>query len=224
MSLAFQAVLFDMDGLMLDTERLARAIWYDVMREHGYTLTDAVYLNILGTTESETIRIFQQAFGTDAPILEMFYAKQQRLRASVLQGKLNLKPGLLRLLDWLERRQVMRAVATSTYRGLALEKLGVTGLIARFHAVVAGDEVPRGKPAPDLFLEAARRLNVAPSRCVVLEDSDNGARAAVAAGMRVIVVPDLKAPSDDVRRAAWHIAASLDEAARILAEACDEMA
>ena len=109
-----------------------------------------------------------------------------------------LKPGLLDLLDWLEARRIPKAVATSTRRDRAQAKLARTALLSRFVALVGGDEVARGKPAPDIFLAAAARLGEAAQHCVVLEDSEPGVRAALAAGMTPIMVPDLHAPSADL--------------------------
>ena len=118
-------------------------------------------------------------------------------RSSTREG-IALKPGLLDLLDWLEARRIPKAVATSTRRDRAQAKLARTALLPRFVALVGGDEVARGKPEPDIFLAAAARLGEAAQHCLVLEDSEPGVRAALAAGMTPIMVPDLHAPSDDL--------------------------
>ncbi|MEZ4662666.1 MAG: HAD family hydrolase [Caldilineaceae bacterium] len=107
-------------------------------------------------------------------------------------------------------------MATSTARPLALKKLTTTGLIDRFATIVGGDEVPNGKPAPDIFLAAAARLAVAPARCLVLEDSEAGVRAAHAAGMQSIMVPDLKAPSAAVKALALTVVQSLTDVSQLL--------
>ena len=152
-------------------------------------------------------------------LAEMYAVKDRRMREAIAQGRLTVKPGLWRLLDWLDKHAVPRAVASSTYRELVLKKLSAARLLDRFHAIVGGDEVAHGKPAPDIFLEAARRLSAPPNRCVVLEDSDNGARAALSAGMRVIVIPDLKLPAADVQQSAWRVLTSLEEAIQALGQA-----
>lgn len=212
------AVIFDMDGLMLDTETLAREAWYGAMRRWGYALTDDVYLRVLGTTAERTREIFREAFGPDIPIEAIYDQKQRYVDQAIESGRLTLKPGLIELLDWLEAMRIPKAVASSTARAMVLKKLNRVNLAGRFGAIVGGDEVTHGKPAPDIFLEAARRLDAPPRCCIALEDSENGVRAAHAAGMRVIMVPDLKAPDDSVRALANWVVPSLYVAHQVLRE------
>jgi HAD superfamily hydrolase (TIGR01509 family) len=212
------AVIFDMDGLMLDTETLAREAWFRTMREFGYPLTDAIYFQVLGATGARTRRIFQAAFGDDIPIEAMYARKQHLLEEEVNTGRIAIKPGLIELLDQLDQWCMPKAVGSSTIRALVLKKLSAVGLLEQFDAIVGGDEVEHGKPAPDIFLQAARRLDVASDECIVLEDSDNGVRAAHAAGMRAIMVPDLKPPDDDVLPLAYRVVPTLAHAGALLAE------
>ena len=197
-----QAVLFDMDGLLLDTERMARDIWFAVARESGYVLNDAIYLPILGTNVAGTKRIIQDAFGPATPVDAMHIEKNVRLEAAVHAGEVPVKPGAVELLETLAARGLRSAVATSTGHALARLKLHVTGLLPRFEAVSGGDEVAHGKPAPDVYLLAAARLGVQPTRCLALEDSANGVRVAHAAGMSVIMVPDLAPATAEMRELA----------------------
>jgi HAD superfamily hydrolase (TIGR01509 family) len=210
------AVIFDMDGLMLDTEMLAREAWFNTMHTFGIDLTDAVYLQVLGTTGAHTRHIFQEAYGAEIPIDAMYAHKQQYIDNAIVQGRIAAKPGLVALLDWLDAHHIPKAVGSSTVRELVLKKLAVAGVCDRFNVIVGGDEVQHGKPAPDIFLKCAELLRVPPAQCVVLEDSDNGARAAHAAGMRCIIVPDLKPPADEVRPLADAVVASLDEAGSVI--------
>jgi HAD superfamily hydrolase (TIGR01509 family) len=206
------AVIFDMDGLMLDTETLAREAWFATMRDFGIDLTDEVYLQVLGTTGARTRQIFTEAYGDHIPIDQMYARKQMLLDDAVMRGRVKTKPGLIELLDYLDARQIKKAVGSSTVHALVLKKLGTVGLVDRFPVIVGGDDVVRGKPAPDIFLRCAELLGVSSSVCLVLEDSDNGVRAAHAAGMCVIVVPDLKPPAKDVQALAWQIVGSLHDA------------
>jgi HAD superfamily hydrolase (TIGR01509 family) len=211
-----RAVIFDMDGLMLDTERLAREAWYATMRAWGYNLTDEVYLQVLGTTGERTRRIFEAAFGDDIPIDAMYDYKQRLIDRAIASGEIAVKPGLLTLLDQLDTWGMPKAVASSTARALVLRKLDAVGLVDRFNAIVGGDEVAHGKPAPDVFVEAARRLGVPASACAVLEDSDNGIRAAHGAGALAIMVPDLQPPDADTAALAWRVVPSLTDALALL--------
>ena len=206
------AVFFDMDGLMLDTETLAREAWYETMRAFGVALTDDVYLRVLGTTGARTRQIFIEAYGANIPIDEMYIYKQAYIDRAIALGRIAAMPGLLALLDWLDARNIKKAVGSSTARALVMKKLSAVNLLDRFPVIVGGDDIEHGKPAPDIFLRCAALLDVSPAECIVLEDSNNGVRAAHAAGMHCIMVPNLKPPDDDVKALTWRIVASLDEA------------
>jgi HAD superfamily hydrolase (TIGR01509 family) len=212
---AVKAVIFDMDGLMFDTERLARDAWRRAMAEQGYALDDDVYLTAVGRTVEGACGVFVDAFGPDLPIADIEAAKARYLRDMLEPGP-PLKPGLLPLLDGLEALRLPLAVASATARAEIERRLAGVSLLRRFDAVVGGDEVARGKPAPDLFLLAAGRLGARPADCLVLEDSEAGVRAAAAAGMAVVMVPDLVEPSPSVRALAEAVLPSLAEALEIV--------
>ncbi len=211
-----RAVIFDMDGLMFDSERVARDLWLDIARRRGYTISNDVYLSILGTNIPATMSILQHALGKDAPVAAMQQEKQLALEHAVRLRAVPLKSGLIELLDALDALGLRKAVGTSSPHALAQLKLGTYGLLPRFEHIVGGDQVSHAKPAPDIFLKVAAKLGVAPAQCVVLEDSENGVRAAHAAGMRPIIVPDLVQPSSEVRALAWHVLDSLHDAPHAL--------
>ncbi len=196
------AILFDMDGLMLDTERLLYAAWQRAMADFGYEASEEVFLASVGTTVASTNQLLRAAYGPDFPLEDTNGRTGDYVWQEVDTRGAPLKPGLLALLDFLEARGSPKAVASSSERATIDRLLGSVGLLERFAVTVAGDEVAHGKPAPDIFLLAASRLGVEPGRCLVLEDSEPGARAAHAAGMAVIIVPDLKPPSDETARLA----------------------
>ena len=209
------AVIFDMDGLMFDTERLARDAWRCAMAEHGYALDDELYLTVVGRTVEGACSVFVDAFGPDLPISDIEAAKARYLR-DMLEPSPPLKPGLLTLLDGLEALRLPLAVASATALAEVERRLASVGLLGRFAAIVGGDEVARGKPAPDLFLLAAERLGAHPEDCVVFEDSEAGVHAAAAAGMAVVVVPDLVEPSPSARAMARAVLPSLAEALEVV--------
>jgi HAD superfamily hydrolase (TIGR01509 family) len=209
------AVIFDMDGLMFDTERLARDAWRAALADHGYALGDDVYLSVVGHTAQEARATFVAALGPDLPIDDVAAGAARRLRELLLPVP-PLKPGLVALLDGIDDLRLALAVASSTAHAEVERRLVAAGLSPRFAAVVGGDEVARGKPAPDLFLLAGERLGVAPDRCLVLEDSEAGVRAAGAAGMSCVMVPDLVEPAPAVRRSAAAVVVSLSDVLAVL--------
>ena len=135
---------------------------------------------------------------------------------AVLDAHVPVKPGALEILDFLAGRGLPLAVATSSSRRTVERHLGKAGLLDRFRAVAARDDVERGKPHPDLYLEAARRLGVAPQHCVAFEDSNNGLTAAHAAGTMAIMVPDILQPTPEVRAKCVTVLPDLHEALRLL--------
>ncbi|MEM7533241.1 MAG: HAD family phosphatase [Chloroflexota bacterium] len=216
MKLNIQAVIFDMDGLMIDTERIAQQAWQQVGAEWGYTFSDDVYLQAIGRTKEDTGVLFKEAYGVSFPFEEMYAQKQALLHDAVHYGEIPIKDGLLDLLDWLEAQHIPKAVATSTARPTATIKLQKTGLIDRFPVTVCGDEIANGKPAPDIYLKAAIGLGIEPATCLVLEDSEPGTHSAHAAGMIPITVPDMKLPSAETRSIAYAVVDSLHDVLDIL--------
>ena len=211
----FSAIIFDMDGLMLDTERLARRAWRQAGAEWGYAIPDEVYLLAVGRTKPDTEKLFRDALGPDFPFQEMYEHKQAYMQAATEDG-IPIKPGLFDLLARIDALGLAKTVATSTARPMAIQKLTLSGLIERFDFIVCGDEVANGKPAPDIYLAAALGLKASPTECLVLEDSEAGIRAAYAAGMTPVMIPDLKQPSPETRALAYRVLPSLAEVVGLL--------
>jgi HAD superfamily hydrolase (TIGR01509 family) len=180
-----------MDGLMLDTESLGARAWEEVAATRGIEFDAVVAQRLIGRTLADCRALILDHHGEDYPVDALMAGWNATFDALVEREGLALKPGLTELLDWLAERAIPQAVATSTRRSRARAKLEATGLWPRFAALVGGDEVARGKPAPDIFLAAARLLATPPKRCLVLEDSVAGLEAAAAAGIPAIMVPDL---------------------------------
>ena len=213
LSRAPAAVLFDMDGLLLDSERVALAIMSACAAELGLVWNHQVGLRIIGRSVIDSNRILREHYGDDARLDALPGAFRTRYDRHIDDHAIPLKPGVMQLLDLLDAHGIAHAVATSTQRERAARKLERNGLLPRFDALVGGDDVERGKPAPDIFLAAARALGVAPARCLVLEDSNAGARAGLAAEMAVVMVPDLLEPDAAVIALGAHCQPSLLEVA-----------
>ena len=211
-----RAVVFDMDGLLVDSEAVFRDSMMHVAREHGHDLPLEVFLRMVGLPAPSSRSVAIAHFGADFPIDEFNEAVWRHARAHHDDIGVALKAGVTELLDHLDEAGLPRAVATSSTHAAVEHQLGRNGLLSRFQAVVAAGDYARGKPNPDPFLTAAQRLGVDPLDCLALEDSHNGVRAAHAAGMMTIMVPDLLAATDEMRERCIAIAESLHDVRHIL--------
>jgi len=203
------AVVFDMDGLMLDTEIHAAQAWTDAAELLGMDFDRAVTTRLVGHNSPDCMALIRAHHGPDYPVEALLEAWHGAYETIIEREGITLKPGLIELLAWLDAERIPKAVATSTRKVRALAKLTRARLADRFAALVGGDEVARGKPAPDIYLEAAARLGIPAIECVALEDSEPGINAALAAGMMPIMVPDLGAPSSALLARAPLVFASL---------------
>lgn len=181
-----RAVVFDCDGVLVDSEPLAAEAWRRVLAEHGYALTDDDVEYCRGLTVADMYPYL--ATRADLPSFEDLLAEVDAVRTPLYADHLEAFPDAVVTVRELARDGIPLAVASSSRRHLLIEKLERFDLRRYFAAIVGGDEVARGKPAPDVFLAAADRLGVAPEQCLVVEDAAAGAEAAVTAGMRVVVV------------------------------------
>lgn len=205
------AVLFDMDGLMLDTERISMRAWQAGCAEMGVTLSDAQFLDIIGHREADCLRLVKGMHGDHLDGDAIAGATRRHYARLIDEGGVPVMPGLVDALTALRDAGVPMAVATSTHHAVALKKLTLAGVAHFFREIVGGDRVRHGKPAPDLYLRAADAVGVAPSRCLALEDSGPGLRSAHAAGCAAVLIPDLKPPAPEVRALAFRVLGSMRE-------------
>jgi HAD superfamily hydrolase (TIGR01509 family) len=212
-----RAVIFDMDGLLLDSERVAFDIGRETSVALGAAWSEEVAMGMIGLNSRDGYRLLVEAFGPDFPVGAHQAEFGRRYEAAIAAGRIPLKAGVLDLFGALEDLGLPKAVATSTRRSRALPKLAGVGLLDRLSGVVGGDEVARGKPAPDIYLAAAGLIGVEPGACLILEDSNIGVRGALAAGARVAMVPDILPPAEDVLAAGVSLFASLAEVASLFA-------
>jgi HAD superfamily hydrolase (TIGR01509 family) len=194
-----QAVILDLDGLMVDSEPLAQEAWRIFLAEQGHALDAETVDAILGLRLTDSARVVQERFGL-ALTVEQIAQRRAELLLAALPGHLQPMPGLKELLHAIDVRGLLRAVATSSpsfYAPVALREIGVDG----FAAIVTGDAVTHGKPAPDVYLAAAAALGLPPEQCLALEDSPTGVAAAKAAGMRCVAVPNALSAALDLSQA-----------------------
>jgi HAD superfamily hydrolase (TIGR01509 family) len=210
-----EAVVFDMDGVLVDSERMFRDAMMEVSLARGRDLPLKVFHRMVGAPREQNRLVALDHFGADFDF-EDWVGEVNALALSRMAGRENLKPGARELIDDLEARGVPRAVATSAGHRAVARQLGPSGLDLRFQTIVARGDYARGKPHPDPFLLAAQRLGVDPMACLAVEDSHNGVRAASAAGMMTIMVPDLLEATEEIAALCVGVAADLHEVRRAL--------
>lgn len=205
-----KAVIFDMDGLMLDTESIARQIWMDEAARLGVPLDEDLYCRLIGRTHPDIRQIVRDAFHGKADA-DAYIDGCLNLYRERIQSPIPHRPGLVKMLDYCDSRGLLKGVGTSSGRSMVDVKLRSGGIEGRFDVVVTGNEVSKGKPDPEIFLTVAARLGVSAVESLVLEDSPNGVLAAHAAGAKVIMVPDMLQPEAHIRAAADAVLESLAE-------------
>ena len=211
-----KAILFDLDGLMVDSEPHSLASWEAVLHERGVTLDQLTIDSILGLRIDATARTLIDKYHLSDSVPDLSAAKTV-YQIAHLADNVKPMPGLLELLDEIDQRGLKKAVASSGVRPYVEAVLRVNGLLDRFSVIITGDQVAHGKPAPDVFLAAARALNVEPSHCLVLEDAPAGVQAAQSAGMLCFAVPDHSVAQFDLSQAD-KVMASLHEVRAALPE------
>ena len=203
-----QAVIFDMDGVIFDSERLYLEYEKKIAQAHQIRNEEEVARKCIGVTEEETRRIHMEAHGPDFPY-DTFRCEIMAEFAKRAEKSIPLKPGVFELLLFLQKKNLPIAIASSTQTRIVREELTDAGIITFFQHIVGGDQAGRSKPAPDIFLKAAEKLAQNPQNCLVIEDSYNGIRAAHAAEMMPIMVPDLLEATSEMQMLAMQILPSL---------------
>ena len=208
----FSAAIFDMDGLLVDSERAIMDAWIAVGADLGIALSASDYLPIIGMSPLECELILTEMLGGAATLREMKTRVRQQLSKPSAHPIFPLKSGARALLTELSQAGIPCAVASSSSVDEIKSRLERVSVLEFFKAIAGGDEVVRGKPDPAVYRLAAHRLGAPVGACLVFEDSDNGARAAAQAGMAVVIVPDLKLPATEVVEMSFCVLEKLDEA------------
>lgn len=195
-----KAVIFDMDGLMIDTERLLIKYWLEAAHYYGYPMKKEHILGIRSLAAKYAIPKLQAEIGDDFDYYKVRTLRLKLMNEHIEQYGVDEKPGLGELLDYLKEHQYLTAVATATDPERTQRYLGSLDRLRYFDQIVCASMVENGKPAPDIYIEAAARLQVPPAECMALEDSPNGILSAFRAGMKPVFVPDLTGPDEDTRK------------------------
>ena len=205
-----KAVVFDMDGLLVDTETVVYAAMQRAAAGFGGEMPFATFQRMVGLQHAHSDLILVEHFGDGFDLDSWSAAVSTHFQAEAAAG-IALKAGVVEILDALDAAGLPRAIATSSGMQAVRQSLGPHGLVERFDALITRDVQTMGKPHPEPFLKAAAALGIAPADCLALEDSHNGVRAASAAGMMTVMVPDMLDPTEEMHTLCVRIARDLHE-------------
>ena len=211
-----KAVIFDMDGLLLDTEKLLIRFWIQAANEAGFPMTLEHALSIRSLHRSYAVPYLQGIFGEGFDYFKIRGRRMELISDYLSEHPLELKDGAVELLDFLNKNSLLTAVATATDYERTRDYLTRVGIFDKFDRIVCATMVERGKPSPDIYIYAAEQLGLRPFECMALEDSPNGVKSAVSAGCRTVMVPDLTEPDAELEGLDFEKAGSLRDIAGLL--------
>ena len=193
-----KAVVFDMDGVIFDSERLVLECWEKIAEEYGLVGIKEAFIPCIGTNSTMTKEIVLNYYGADFPYDEFRNKASLLFHEIVDRGELPVKKGVHELFDYLKKCQVPMAVASSTRLQAVTHELKQAGLYDYFQVVMGGDQLKKSKPEPDIYLMTCEKLGISPSDAYAIEDSYNGIRSSYSAGMRPVMVPDMLSPTEEM--------------------------
>lgn len=213
--------IFDMDGLMIDTEKLYLRFWILAAKDFGYDMKPEHVYAIRSMARKFSIPKIKSFLGEDCPTEEIRAHRTELMNQYIKENGLEVKKGLFTLLDYLRDTGRKMAVATATPRERTLSYLESIGARDYFSAVICGDMITNGKPAPDIYLTAARELGLPPQECAAFEDSPNGIRSAHDAGCHAVMIPDMTQPDEEIMPLLSAVYDSLDMAVGFFERSCE---
>lgn len=208
---AIKGVLFDMDGVILDTEKLYTRFWKEAAQSLGFPMTHEMALGMRSLSRELGERQLKEYLGEEVDYQKVRDTRIKMMTAFIQENGVELKPGIQELLDFLKEKGIKTSIATSSPLDRTKEYLSKVGLVDAFDELVSGHMVPHGKPAPDIYLYAAEKLGLKPEECLVIEDSPTGLLAGMRAGAVPIMIPDQDQPTDETKARIYAVADSLKE-------------
>ena len=209
--LSFDAVIFDADGTLFDTETLMYEVWVEIGRDMGLSITIPEYLHYVGLNRKAVLDVMRERIGPDFDGADFMVRCVARLSERIEEEGVPLKPGVREILELLHQKGIPAGLATSTHRVRTDRRLELCGLGEYFSAVVTGDEVSKGKPDPEIYRAVCGELSVSPEACLAVEDSRNGILSAHHAGLKVAMIPDMVPPTAELEAIALQKFSSLLE-------------
>lgn len=206
-----KAIIFDMDGLMIDSERVTFEGYQEILKKMNLTMTEEFYITLLGKPVKGIYQRFYDVYGQDFPIESVIKDVHQYMAERFKNEGVPLKKGLVSLLTYLKDHDYKTIVATSSNRDRVDDILRSADIEKYFDDSICGDEVTKGKPNPEVFLKSCQKLGVKPDEAIVIEDSEAGIQASAAADIKVICIPDMKYPEEEFAKKTYKIFKDLDE-------------
>lgn len=211
-----KAVIFDMDGLMIDSERVTFESYQEVLKPMGLTMNEEFYVTLLGKPVKGIFERFYDVYGKDFPIEDVIRECHNVMAKRFETYGVPIKKGLKELLYYLKKNNYKTIVATSSNRDRVDIILKQAGITQYFDDSICGDEVSHGKPDPEVFLKSCQKLNVSPDQAIVLEDSESGITASYNAHIKVICIPDMKYPEKQYQQMTYKILDNLENVIPII--------
>lgn len=213
-----KGVIFDMDGLMFDTESAMLRGWLKAGKVLRYDITEELILSVMGLVEENIQQKFAERMGADFPYEQVRDLQMRYVDEEMDAQGVPVKKGLFELLEYLRQSGIKTAVATSTARSRAEKLLHLSGAMPYFDSVICGDMVRHGKPDPDIYLQSAKALGLSAKECIGLEDSRNGIFAVYNAGMKAVMVPDLIQPDEEMKQKIYRLCDDLSQVIKLIKE------
>lgn len=195
-----KGLIFDMDGLILDTETISNKLLIDIFSKYDINLNEEIISKTIGLEKKKAIKVFEEYLGDNIPIKDIINLHKKVVNDYLEKNGVPVKLGLIELLNYLDEEKIKKVVATSSYRKVAENVLIRANVYNRFDDIICGDEIKESKPSPDIFLKALEKLNLSDDEVIVLEDSRMGILAAHRAKIKSIMIPDILPADEETKK------------------------